>query len=177
MKSYYYRLLIIILGLNFALTLHAKVDPPNYDFSIDTLNFFMPGQGQAAIEKKFGVGTFFFRSGPYMTKRYYVAHIRYRFAIFVQYFDSKVVDFHASLPAYFLHDIFHHSLIKRIGPQNKYLNTSEQSVYVWNNVKGSRHVYSGACTITCFPLYYAVMPVKRKVNDGYEPLLERLKGK
>ena len=70
--------------------------------------------------------------------------------------------------------IFHQSLINRIGKQDKYLNTNEQSVYVWNNKNGNRHVYSGACTVTCFPLYYSVMPVKRTVSTGYEPIIEIL---
>lgn len=176
MKGYYYKLIIILLGLIFFSTpivkVNAKVDPPNYDFSIDALNLFMPSQSKNVIEKKYGDGSFISRKGNYQTKKYYVTHIRYRFAIFVQYKQDKVVDFHASLPTYFLHDIFHQSLINRIGKQDKYHNTSEQSVYIWKNKKGNRHVYAGACTITCFPLYYAVYPSES--IDGHKPIIKML---
>ena len=110
MKVYYDKLIVILLGLIFFTTpvvkINAKVDPPNYDFSINALNLFMPGQSKNIIEKKYGEGSFISRKSSYQTKKYYIAHIRYRFAIFVQYKDDKVVDFHASLPTYFLHDIF-----------------------------------------------------------------------
>lgn len=156
--------------------LSAKVAPPNYDFSLDNLQKFMPGGKLEQIEKEFGKGEFFYRKGKYKVLKYYVEHIRYRFPIFVQFRDDQVIDFHASLPTYFLHDVFHRSIIKRMGKQDKFFNSSEHSVYIWNNANGNQIVYSSTCTITCFPLYYSVMPAKRLVQDGYKPFIEILKG-
>ena len=167
-------ILLLLLEL-FSLSLFAKVEPPNYNFTLDTFKKFMPGVERAAVEKIAGKGLLFFKNENYSTYRYTIIHVRYQFPIFVQFKNDKVIDFHASLPRYFLHNIFHHSLIKRIGKQNKFYNENEHSVYIWNNVKELRYVYSGACSITCFPLYYAVMPAKRLVNSDYRPILEILK--
>ena len=153
----------------------SKVDPPNYDFSVDKFEVFMPGQSKAEIEKIYKDGELTFNSSGFQTYKYFVEHIRYKFPIFVQYFDNKVTDFHARLPAYFLHDIFHQSLINRLGPQDKYRKVEEQAVYIWKNKKNFRHVYSGGCSITCFPIYYSVRFEDSSKQANYLPLLEKFK--
>lgn len=173
-KFHYYRFTLISLVSIFCTTLQAKVDPPNYNFSLDALSVFMPDQKKSEIEKKYKNGTLFFQNSNLSVYRYYVAHLRYHFAIFVQYRDDTVVDFHASLPTYFLHDIFHQSLINRIGKQDEFLNKNEQSVYIWKNKNGMKHIYSGACTITCFPLYYSVVKIQNNDSSNYMPIIELL---
>lgn len=134
--------------------LNAKVEAPNYNFSVDTLQDFAPGSTLESIEKKYGKGSVE-RSGNAQTMKFQVAHIRYKFPVLVQMQEGKVIDMYARLPAYFLHDVFLQSLVNRLGKQTTYKKTGEHAHYVWE--KGDlRYIYDGACTITCFPIFYAV---------------------
>ena len=98
------------------------------------------------------------RKGGVNLFRFEISHRHYRFPLFVQVYDNKVVDFFASLPSYFLHDVFHQSLINRYGKQKTYTRKEKQAYYEWNTKKGLSHSYAGACSITCFPIYYSVYP-------------------
>ena len=147
----------ITLSFCFLISLvYAKVDPPNYDFSLDKFQIFMPGQTLAKIQASYPSKELVLQNGEFKTYKFYVEHIRYRFPILVQFKADKVTDFHARLPTYFLHDLFHQALINRYGKQDQYKNKKEQSIYIWNNQNGNKHYYVGACTITCFPIFYAV---------------------
>ena len=157
----------------FSLMAEAKVDPPNYDFSLNKFQLFMPGSLLTEIEKKYKFKEVIFKNGPFVTYKFYIEHIRYRFALLAQFKDGKVVDFYARLPQYFLHNIFHQSLINRLGPQDKYKKVDEHAVYIWNNKNNLKHIYSGACTITCFPIFYAVKPVTKN-NNNYKAVVDRV---
>jgi hypothetical protein len=163
-------LLSILLFLS--LKALALVEAPNYDFSLDKLSKFMPGQKIAELKKTYGDGFLVENESSYLTLKFYIDHIRYKFPIFVQVKDGVIQDFHARLPHYFLHDVFHHALINRYGPQDIYKKLEEQAFYVWKNAKGMKHVYSGGCTITCFTIYYAVMP--SKLEASHTPLFKKL---
>ncbi|MEX0798173.1 MAG: hypothetical protein WEB87_03100 [Bacteriovoracaceae bacterium] len=156
----------------FTLNLQAKVEPPNYDFSLDQLAVFMPGKKLVKIQEKHGQGEMIKRDGAFAVHKFYVAHIRYKFPVLVQIKNDEVTDFYARLPAYFLHDIFHQSLINRLEAQDAYYKVEEQAVYVWKNRDKLRHIYSGACSITCFPIYYAVLP--EKPEKGLVPLIQSM---
>jgi hypothetical protein len=153
----------------------AKVIPPNYDFSIKKFTLFMPGKLQVDIEKKYKTKELMFKSEQFQTYKYYIEHIRYRFPILVQYYKGVVTDFHARLPQYFLHDIFHQSLINKLGAQDIYKNSEEQSIYIWKNKNNQRHYYSGGCAITCFPIFYAVKNIDQQLPQEYTSLIQQLK--
>ena len=155
----------------------AKVDPPNYDFSVDKFQLFMPGKSLTDIEKVYKTKELVFKQNQFKTYKFFVEHIRYRFPIFVQFKGDTVTDFHARLPAYFLHDVFHQSLINRLGKQDLYKKIDEQAVYIWKNKSGNKHIYSGGCSITCYPIFYAVKPVEHQNGSGYESLLEKFQNK
>lgn len=164
----------IFLVLN---TAFSKVEPPNYDFSLNKFDEFMPGKKLVDIQKNYKNKEVVFKNDQYMTYKFYIAHIRYKFSILVQFNNGIVTDFHARLPQYFLHDTFHQSLINRLGPQDIYKKKEEQAMYVWKNKNNLRHYYSGACTITCFPIYYAVKQLSNKDTDEFKSILERLEAK
>ena len=169
MKTFLLFIFLIITSLA-----TAKVEPPNYDFSLDQFADFNPGKKIADIDKKYGNKKLSFSNGRFKTYQFYIEHIRYKFIILVQTENDTVTDFHARLPHYFLHDVFHQSLINRFGPQDIYKKVEESAVYIWKNKKGFNHFYSGACTITCFPIFYAVTPPTSPKGD-YKPLISRLK--
>lgn len=163
-------LLIFIL---LSLQVHAKVDPQNYDFSTDTLAEFFPGQTLATIESKYGKGEVMGEKNGTRTLRFWVSQIRYKFPVLVQVDQEKVLDMFATLPSYFLHDIFHYSLIKRWGKQQKYKRVDEEAYYRWEDAERIMH-YSAACTITCFPLYFSVSPGKDKAPQGFRSQHDQL---
>ncbi|WP_408097953.1 hypothetical protein ACJVC5_03245 [Peredibacter sp. HCB2-198] len=143
--------------------LNAKVEAPNYNFSLDTLNDFMPGKPEAELEKKYGKPEMMSNEGGMRTLKFQVAHIRYKFPVIVQVREGEVQDFFARLPSYFLHDVFFQSLINRLGKQTTYKKTGEEAYYTWD-AKPLKHIYSAACTITCFPIFYAVHPADMTSN-------------
>lgn len=165
------KLLILLLWCGSA---YSQVDPPNYNFSVDKFKIFMPGSELSQIQKVYGQGEITSKKSPYITYKFYVDHLRYKFIVLVQTQDKKVSDFHARLPHYFLHDVFLQSLYNRIGPQDKYKKTEESAVYIWNNKEGNKHVYSGACTITCFPIFYSVYPSQSEKIINYKPIIKSL---
>ena len=152
----------------------GKVEPPNYNFSLDSLQFFQPKSSYKALVKKYGKGEMVETKGEIKTLKYYISQIRYKFPVYVQIKDDEILDFFAKLPSYFLHDIFHQSLINRYGKQDSYFKKEANAVYQWNNKKGIKHIYSGACSITCFPVYYAgVIAVSDEGLVDYKPMIEK----
>jgi len=145
--------------------LNAKVDPPNYDFSLKTLEPFFPGKNF----KDAGTGIEMNSVNGMKTHKFMVEQIRYKFPVLVQEKDGIINDFFARLPSYFLHDIFLQSLVNKLGKQTSYKRTGEEAFYVWEK-DDQKHVYSAACTITCFPIFYTVMPLK-----GSNSLMDQMK--
>lgn len=152
--------------------LNAKVEAPNYNFSLDALADFFPQKTKDEIDKKYGKPEVMSSEGGVDTIKYYVAHIRYKFPVVVQVKDGKVLDFFAKLPSYFLHDLFFQSLVNRHGKQNFYKKYGEEAIYIWEKDK-LKHVYSAACTITCFPIFYTVSPLEK--TPGFKPLIDKMK--
>ena len=149
--------------------LNAKVEAPNYNFSVETLQDFFPGKKTEDIEKKYGKGEVMNLSGGTQTRKYYVAYLRYKFPVLIQTKEGVVLDNFARLPNYFLHDIFLQSLVNKYGKQTSYKKTGEEAYYVWD-LPELKHIYSGACTITCFPIFYAVHPKDYQVK----PLINKM---
>ncbi len=148
----------------------GKVDPQNYNFSLDQLADFGPDKTMEEIQSKFGKGDPIFKDAKTQTLKFYMTHIRYRFPVFVTFFESKSIGYFARLPSYFLHDVFHQSLINRFEKQDIYTKKDNAAVYIWKNEKGVRYTYQGQCTITCFPMYLQMekleLPQQLKENPS-----------
>ena len=158
----------------------SAVDPPNYDFSLDRLQLFSPGKAfdlKSFDPKIYGKGELLKRDGKIEMYRFYVSQLRYKFPVFVQVFNfnnkKTVLDFYARLPAYFLHDVFHRSMINRYGKQERYYKIEDNAIYVWKPKDNIKRTYSGTCSITCFPIFYtAKMEVLPKEAKAFKSLLE-----
>lgn len=133
--------------------LQAQIEAPNYNFSLDSLAAFYAGQTLDQIKTVHGEPEVMKEQLPRALYRFTIKHARYHFPVFVETLDQKSVGFFARLPNYFLHDLFHQSLINRFGAQDEFLNRDSTSVYRWKEKNGMTIVYTGACTITCFPIY------------------------
>lgn len=153
----------------------GEVTPPNYNFSLKKFDLFMPGSLMSDIDKVHPKKELVKKSEQFQTYKYFIEHIRYRFPILVQYHKDKVTDFYARLPTYFLHDIFHQSLINKIGKQDIYKRKEEQAIYIWKDKGKKRHYYSGSCTITCFPIFYAVKNLDQVLPQDYISIIQQLK--
>ena len=150
----------------------AKVDPPNYDFSLDQFNQFFPAKKQVDILKAFPNSKLLFQTKQGQTYKVYIKHQRYKFPVLVQFQAGVVTDFYAKLPSYFLHNIFHQSLINRIGKQDIYKKKEEQAVYIWKNKDNNKHICGAGCTITCFPIYYTV--IKNNLDSDFKTIIKQL---
>lgn len=160
--------IFILLLISF--TANSAVEPPNYNFKIADLDIFYPGKKLEDIEKKYGKGQMTSNNDPYKIYKFKVKNLRYTFSLWVQTKNKIVTDFYTKLPDYFLHNVFHQSIITHVGAkQDVYKKIEEQALYIWENQKDLRHVYSGGCTITCFPIYYSVMKTKKKWDPDYKP--------
>lgn len=169
-------LLKFIFAIFFTLVYTAKalVEEPNYDFTFDKFETFLPGQTLEQVKLKYPSVKLINKSGSTETYEVDIIHVRYKFPLYFQIKDSKIVDYYAKLPSYFLHDTFHQSLINRFGKQNKYYNLNNHSYYIWNNAKGLTVTYNGACTITCFPVFiHAISSTDKALLK--ESLIEKFK--
>ncbi len=73
----------------------SKVEPPNYDFSLDQFTPFMPGKD---LDKKYKKELTFNKHG-FKTYKFYMAHIRYKFPVYIQTKNNIVTDFFAPVKA------------------------------------------------------------------------------
>jgi hypothetical protein len=160
-------LVSFFLWISFAWT---KVDPPNYQFTLDQLAPFFPGQPASTIRGKWGKGLKLKSLGDSELWQFEVIYVRYKFPVLVQLKADMVQDMFATLPSYFLHDVFHQSLINKWGKQQNYVKKDEAAVYEWNQ-NNLKITYSAACTITCFPIFLHVSQSK----EGFKSQLDWLK--
>lgn len=151
--------LLILLWPTITIT-HAEIEPPNYNFSLDTLSNFYPGKTLDSIKGKYKKVSLEFDKGNSKIYKTYVSHIRYKFPVFFRVYEEKSVAMFARLPSYFLHDVFHQSLINRYGKQDQYNKVGNAATYIWDNKDNLKITYQGQCTITCFPMYIAIEMVK-----------------
>lgn len=178
MKLVTIQLFILIIVLQVPIWVNqaiAEVDPPNYEFSLDSLSVFYPGSTMAQMEEAHGKGELIKDAGEVKTYRFYVAQIRYKFPVFVQIYRNKSLDFFAKLPSYFLHDVFHQSMINRYGKQETFYKKEGTALYIWNNEEGTKFTYAGTCTITCFPIYLSGTYASNENNElpSFQSLLKQ----
>lgn len=140
--------------------LNAKVEAPNYNFSIETLENFYPDKKIADAQTKFGKPEEMSSKGEIQTLKFMVAQIRYKFPVIVHVKEGVIEDMFAKLPSYFLHDLFFQSIVNRLGKQTEYKKTMEEAFYVWKT-KDFKYIYSASCTITCFPIFYSVERIEK----------------
>ncbi len=148
-------------------TAKGKVTPKNYDFTYEKLKTFYPGNRLEDIKKSYPQARLINKASVELY-RVDIVHQRYKFPLFFQSKDGAIIDFYARLPSYFLHDIFHQSLINRFGKQNKFYNKDRTSIYTWSNADNIKLTYSGSCTITCFPVFlHGIRNDKKALQESF----------
>ena len=152
----------------------AKVTPPNYDFSLEQLQDFYPGKNLTELRQKLGNGEKLKTVGETELYRYFVDYYRYKFPVVVQVDKEKVLDMLATMPSYFLHDIFHQGLINKWGKQSIYKRHREEAYYQWNEIPDFDIAYSASCTITCFPIFLSLSIKASRAPSGFVTQLKML---
>jgi hypothetical protein len=150
------------------------VEPPNYNFSVDELSKFYPGKKLEELLKEYPNSKIQSNNGGAIIRKFYVTHKQYKFPVLVQARAGVILDFYARLPAYFLHDVFHQSLINRYGKQNKYKKVEESAVYIWTKRSDFKIIYSGGCSITCYPVFLSIIGKAATVSGGFTPIIETM---
>ncbi len=140
----------------FAVLSYAQVDPPNYNFSLDQFDPFLPGQKFSSQWKQQHQAVLMSEKNNIQLYRLQIKQLRYVFSIFVGVKENIIVDFYATLPTYFLHDVFHQSLINRFQKQDEYQLINGTALYTWKKNPQKKMIYSATCTITCFPIFLTV---------------------
>ena len=177
-KSLY--LMVFSIVTSMAIIVHpakSKVEPPNYNFTYESFAPYLPGADYQNLEKANGTGEIVSKEGKSILRRYLIKHQLYVFPIWVLTDEKLILSMYTRLPSYFLHDVFHQSLINRYGKQDQYYRKEEHAVYKWKNANNLKITYEGACTITCFPIYLSVdfasppegVKVPKTVLDYFSP--------
>jgi len=164
--------LLGILMLSWSRLTLAAVEAPNFDFSLDLLNDFLPRHSLAEIDQKFSP-QILQTTGAYQWHKYLLTQPRYQIKVLAQAWQGQVADVFAPLPSFFSHDVFLQAIINRLGPAQKIDKSGEEAAYLWEKDQ-LRYVYAAACTITCFPVYFTVIDLQVPAQEAYQPLWERL---
>ncbi|MCB9092583.1 MAG: hypothetical protein H6620_08500 [Halobacteriovoraceae bacterium] len=148
-----------ILGFNLQNS-SGKVDPPNYNFTLDKLAIYYPDKPFSEIEKLHKERLQLIKDEQEIKLyKVLIQDRRYTFSLFFHTSKGKILDFYTRLPNYFLHDVFHQSLINRYGKQKEYKLTNGVALYQWE-VDNLKILYSGTCSMTCFPIFLTVYKMK-----------------
>lgn len=161
-----FRLILPCLLMMFQ-PLKAKVEAPNYHFSIDEFNPYLPNQ---SIEPASGQFQTLRKTATTLLLQTEIKQERYQIPLFITAEKNIIIDMYAKLPSYFLHDVFFESLRKKYGKQTDYKKKDEHAIYTWEREDISI-TYSAACTITCFPIFLSIASQQNKKKS----LLQQLK--
>lgn len=155
--------------------LHAAVKPAQEYFNLDTLKPFYPGINFLESDLSKYNGRLIKTQNQTKMYRLDMKHANYAFPIFLQVQQDRVVDLYVTLPTYFLHDVFHQSLINRYGKQDRYQLLNGTAYYVWEKNPQQTIHYSATCTITCFPIFFTIFN-SSVLTSPEKPLIKELNG-
>ena len=150
--------------------LKARNGAPNYNLVIESLSDFYPGKKLEDVEKAHGKGEITNDKGGVQTKKFLVSKNGLSFPVLVQFKDDVVIDFFVRFASSLPHNDFHKAFLKSLGPQSSYKPGNGDALYTWVKTP-LKHTYSAACTITCFPIFYAV----QKIEPENPSILELMK--
>jgi hypothetical protein len=164
-------LFMILLSSTTFIHIHSQTSGPSlpsqpeiYEFK-DPLTL-SPGQSLKKILQEFPTSQLVNQKEKLKTYQYVFLypHFFQGTKILWQASDDKIVDVYRSFPAHLLHDYFHRTLLKLLGPQTKYIKKEASALYVWNSAEGIVHIYEGQCVLYCFPKFWS--STDKKFFDG-----------
>lgn len=166
---------VMALFLGLSPLIHAEITPPNFDFTIKTLEPFFPGSTLAKIKEDKAITSDIYEDkGNQKIVKIRFKREKYALDIFVQTKDEKVTDMFVRMPQHFNHDIFLTELQKNYKKQDKFIRKDMSALYVWMNQGGNKIIYHGSCSISCFPMFIEVVSSDPSVTPLYQKFNEAI---
>jgi hypothetical protein len=158
----------------FSSPVYPDIKPPNYDFTMATLEPFFPGKNAVDIQKDKTIKSDIFEdNGNAKIMHFKLKRTNYALDIYAQVKSDKITDIFVRLPQHFIHDLFLAELVKKYKKQDKFVRHDMSALYVWMNRDGNNILYHGSCSITCFPMFIevvskdpAIVPLYQKFNEA-----------
>lgn len=161
---------LIVNLLALIVSIHAEITPPNYDFTLKTIESFTPGKNIEEIKKQNPKFDIFEDNGEQKVLRFKIARANYSLDVYTQVKKDQVTDLFVRLPQHFLHDLFLSDLQKKWKKQDKFVRHDKSAVYVWINRDNFNIIYQGSCSITCFPMFLEIVSTDKSVTPMYKKL-------
>lgn len=156
------------------LSIHAEITPPNYDFTLKTLETFTPGKNIEEVKKQNPKFDIFEDNGEQKILRFKLIRANYFLDVYTQVKKETITDLFVRLPQHFLHDLFLRDLQKKWKKQDKFVRHDMSALYVWFNRDTFNIIYQGSCSITCFPMFIEIVSTEKSVVPMYVKLNEAL---
>ena len=166
--------LILVHFLPLIFRIHAEITPPNYDFTLKSIDNFTPGKNIEAVKKENPKFDLFADNGDQKILRFKLKRTNYILDVYTQVKKDTITDVFVRLPQFFLHDIFLKDLQAKWKKQDKYVRHDRSAVYVWFNRDNNNIIYHGSCFITCFPVFIEIVKDDKTVTPMYQKLNEAL---
>lgn len=166
--------LILTFLSYFIFSIHAEITPPNYDFTLKSLENFLPGKNIEEIKKQNPKFDLFADSGDQKILRFKLKRTGYTLDLYTQVKKDVVTDLFVRLPQHFLHDIFLTDLQNKWKKQDRFVRHDRSAIYVWLNRDNNNIIYHGSCSITCFPMFIEIVSTDKTVIPMYQKLNEAL---
>lgn len=166
--------LLLSIFCSFIFGIHAEITPPNYDFTLKSIDNFTPGKNIEDVKKQNPKFDVFEDNGSQKILRFKLKRTNYTLDVYTQVKKDTITDVFVRLPQFFLHDIFLKDLQTRWKKQDRYVVHDRSAVYVWFNRDNTNIVYHGSCSITCFPMFIEIVSTDKSVTPMYVKLNEAL---
>jgi hypothetical protein len=159
----------------FSIYVSAEITPPNYDFTIATIEPFFPGKSVVDLPKDKSIQSDIFEDmGNQKIMRFKIKRASYVLDIYAQTKDDKITAVFIRLPQHFLHDLFLKDLQTKFKKQDRYVRKDMSALYVWLNRDNNNIIYHGSCSITCFPMFIEVVSTDKTVTPLYQKFNEAI---
>jgi hypothetical protein len=163
-----------ILILLFFSLLHAEITPPNSDFSLKTLEMFLPGKLIEEVKKSNPKFQTIEDSGENKIFLFKLKRSNYKLDVYTQVKKDQITDLYVRLPQHFLHDILLKELQSKWKKQDLYVRKDGSALYTWLNRDNFNVIYHGSCSITCFPMFIEIVSTDKTVKPLYNKFNEAL---
>lgn len=151
---------------------HAGITPPNYDFSLNTLELFLPGKLIEDVKKANPKFKIVEENGEKKILLFQYKRPNYILDLYTQVNKDKITDLYVRLPQHFIHDSFLKELQTKWKKQDRFTRKDGSALYTWFNRDNFNIIYQGSCSITCFPMFIEIMSTDKTVQPLYIKLNE-----
>jgi hypothetical protein len=163
-----------VFVLFFISILYAGITPPNYDFTLKSLESFYPGKLIEEVKKANPKFKIIEDSGDQKIFYFEIKRPNYKLDIYTQVKKDQITDLYVRLPQHFVHDILLKDLQTAWKKQDRFTRKDGSALYTWFKRDNFNIIYQGSCSITCFPMFIEIMSTDKSLKPLYIRLNEAL---